>query len=81
MIEPVFEELARAKRVPDGGGGGQQVVFVKVDLGVGMPSVVTREYGVAAAPTFGDGKRVRLWLDFVFSSMWLSIVLACRFMN
>ena len=46
MIEPVFEELARSK-------GQQQVAFVKVDLGVGMGSMVAREYGVAATPTFG----------------------------
>ena len=44
MIEPVSEDLARAKKVP-GGGGGQQVTFVKVDLGVGvgMGPVVARE--------------------------------------
>ena len=56
MIEPVFEELARSK-------GQQQVAFVKVDLGVGMGSMVAREYGVAATPTFGfflDGKKVRV---------------------
>ncbi|KAH9979212.1 PPPDE putative peptidase domain-containing protein [Russula vinacea] len=53
MIEPVFEELARSK-------GQLQVAFVKVDLGVGMGSMVAREYGVAATPTFGfflDGKK------------------------
>ena len=52
MIELVSEELARATKVP-GGGGGQQVAFVKVHLGVGMGSVVAREYDVAATPTFG----------------------------
>jgi hypothetical protein len=60
MIEPVFEELARAKaKAP---GGGQRVAFVKVDLGVGMGLVVAREYGVAVTPTFGlflAGKKVR----------------------
>jgi thiol-disulfide isomerase/thioredoxin len=40
MIEPVFEELARSK-----GQSQQQVVFVKVDLGVGMGSMVARGYG------------------------------------
>ena len=58
MIEPVFEELARSK-------GQLQVAFVKVDLGVGMGSMVAREYGVAATPTFGfflDGKKVRFGL-------------------
>ena len=52
MIEPIFEELTRSK-------GRLQVAFVKVDLGVGMGSMVAREYGVSATPTFGfflDGK-------------------------
>ena len=44
MIEPVFEELARAKV-------RGQVAFVKVDLTVGMGSVVEREHDVAATPT------------------------------
>jgi thiol-disulfide isomerase/thioredoxin len=62
MIEPVFEELAQTKG---------QVAFVKVDLGVGMGSMVAREYGVTATPTFGfflDGKKVRcLWArSFIF---------------
>jgi desumoylating isopeptidase 1 len=60
MIEPVFEELARAKMSQ--GGNGDRVAFVKVDLGVGMGGMVAREYNVAATPTFGfflDGKRVR----------------------
>jgi thiol-disulfide isomerase/thioredoxin len=59
MIEPVFEELARSK----GQGQQQQVTFVKVDLGVGMGSMVAHEYGVAATPTLGfflDGKKVRM---------------------
>ena len=34
MIEPVFEELERAKAKAE----GQQVAFVKVGLGVGMGS-------------------------------------------
>ena len=46
MIEPVFGELARAKSAP-------RVAFVKVDLAVGMSSMVTREHGVTATPTFG----------------------------
>jgi thiol-disulfide isomerase/thioredoxin len=49
MIEPVFEELAREKAKR---GGEGQVVFAKVDLGVGMGSMVMREYGIAATPTF-----------------------------
>jgi len=64
MIEPVFEELARTK------GQGQQVAFVKVDLGVGMGSMVAREYGVTATPTFGfflDGKKVRFALGLFFN--------------
>ena len=59
MVEPVFEELARAKAKAE----GQQVAFLKVDLGVGMGSAVAREYGVAATPTFGlflDGTKVRV---------------------
>ena len=57
MIEPVFEELAREKAKR----GAGQVAFAKVDLGVGMGSMVAREHGVAATPTFVfflDGKRV-----------------------
>ena len=46
MIEPVFEELARAKGVP-------RVAFLKVGLIVGMGSMVSREHGVTATPTFG----------------------------
>ena len=56
MIEPVFEELARSR-------GRLQVAFVKVDLGVGMGSMVARECGVAATPMFNfflDGKKVRV---------------------
>ena len=56
MIEPVFEDLARSKK-------NGQIAFVKVDLGVGMGSMVAREYGVTATPTFGfflDGKKVRV---------------------
>jgi desumoylating isopeptidase 1 len=62
MIEPVFEELARAK-TSKGKGGGDRVAFVKVDLSVGMSTMVASEHNVAATPTFGfflDGKRVRL---------------------
>lgn len=61
MIEPVFEDLARSKKTLAAGGGGQ-IAFVKVDLSVGMASMVAREYGVTATPTFGfflDGKKVR----------------------
>jgi thiol-disulfide isomerase/thioredoxin len=63
MIEPVFEDLARSKTnsMTTTGGGG--IAFVKVDLSVGMSSMVAREYGVAATPTFGfflDGKKVRV---------------------
>ena len=61
MIEPVFEELAREKAKR----GAGQVAFAKVDLGVGMGSMVAREYGVAATPTFVfylDGKKVRMQL-------------------
>jgi thiol-disulfide isomerase/thioredoxin len=58
MIEPVFEELARSKGQSQ---SQQQVAFVKVDLGVVMGSMVAREYGVSATPTFGfflDGKKI-----------------------
>jgi hypothetical protein len=41
MIELVFEELARSKG--QGKAEGQQVAFVKVDLGDGMGSKVARE--------------------------------------
>ena len=54
----MFEELARAKAK----GEGQQVAFVRVNLGVGMGSAVARKYGVAATPKFGfflDGAKVR----------------------
>jgi thiol-disulfide isomerase/thioredoxin len=60
MIEPVFEDLARSKKNSTQAVG--QFAFVKVDLGVGMGSMVAREYGVTATPTFGfflDGKKVR----------------------
>ena len=65
MIEPVFEELARSKgqgkaEAPE---GQQQVAFfVKVDLGVGISSMVACEDGVTATPMFGfflDGMKVR----------------------
>src|SRR6267154_293324 len=69
MIEPVFEDLARSKKKNSttsgaGAGGkaqveGGQIAFVKVDLSVGMASMVAREYGVSATPTFCfflDGK-------------------------
>jgi hypothetical protein len=66
MIEPVFEDLARSKKSLTAGSGGKaqaegQIAFVKVDLGVGMASMVAREYGVTATPTFVfflDGKKV-----------------------
>ena len=79
MIEPVFEELARAK------AKGQQVAFVRVDLGVGMGSAVAREYGVAATPTFGfflDGTKVRgAGFGFSLFRCILRSVLVRRFMN
>ena len=59
MIEPVFEDLARSKKTEG------QIAFVKVDLSVGMSSMIAREYGVTATPTFGfflDGKKVRCGL-------------------
>jgi hypothetical protein len=43
MIEPVFEELARTKAKAE----GQQVAFVKVDLGVGMGSAARRRRRLA----------------------------------
>ena len=46
MVESGFEELARAKGAP-------RVAFAKVDLAVGMGSIIAREHGIAAAPTFG----------------------------
>ncbi len=73
MIEPVFEDLARSKKGQGKAEG--QVAFVKVDLGVGMGSMVAREYGVTATPTFGfflDGKKVRaafLFFLFLFSDV------------
>jgi thiol-disulfide isomerase/thioredoxin len=60
MIEPVFEDLAREKK--GRGNATGQVAFAKVDLGVGLGSMVAREYDVTATPTFGfflDGERVR----------------------
>ena len=69
MIEPVFEELAREKK--GRGNATGQVAFAKVDLGVGLGSVVAREYDVTATPTFGfflDGERVR-----AFSPLFLSL--------
>ena len=76
MIQPVFEELARAKaKAP---GGGQRVAFVKVDLGVGMGLVVAREYGVAVTPTYGFffGWEEGAWVDLVFDFLLLRSVLA-----
>jgi hypothetical protein len=58
MIEPVFEELAQAKGAP-------RVAFVKVNLAVGMGSMVACEHGIAATPMyefFLDGKKVRVCL-------------------
>jgi thiol-disulfide isomerase/thioredoxin len=58
MIEPVFEELAREK---GHGNATDQVAFAKVDLSVGLGSMVAREYSVTATPTFVfflDGKKV-----------------------
>ena len=65
MIEPVFEELVRTK-------GALRVAFAKVDLAVGMDSMVAREHDVTAMPSFGlllDGKKVRAcvaWLSPFF---------------
>ena len=64
MIEPVFEDLAREKK--GRGDATGQVAFAKVDLGVGLGSMVAREYDVTATPTFGfflDGERVRFLLS------------------
>ena len=55
MIERVFEELVRTK-------GALRIAIVKVDLAVGMGSMVAREHDVTAMPSFGfllDGKKVR----------------------
>jgi thiol-disulfide isomerase/thioredoxin len=74
MIEPVFEDLAQEKK--GRGNATGQVAFAKVDLGVGLGSMVAREYGVTATPTFGfflDGKRVR-----AVSSLFLSLPHAFR---
>ncbi|KIM24661.1 hypothetical protein M408DRAFT_17525 [Serendipita vermifera MAFF 305830] len=54
IVEPVFEELARAKASPS-------VAFVKIDMSVGMGHQVGQNNGVRATPTFQfylDGKRV-----------------------
>jgi thiol-disulfide isomerase/thioredoxin len=59
MIEPVFEELAREKK--GHGNATGSVAFAKVDLSVGLGSMVAREYNVTATPTFvffWDGKKV-----------------------
>jgi len=56
MIEPVFEELAKAKARTENG-----VAFVKIDLGVGMGGSVASEWGVRVTPTFLfflDGKKI-----------------------
>ncbi|TFY64170.1 hypothetical protein EVG20_g6040 [Dentipellis fragilis] len=56
MIEPVFEELARAKTRGEG-----KIAFVKVDIGAGMGQLLASEYKVNATPTFQfflDGKKV-----------------------
>ena len=78
-IEPVFEELAREK-AKEGQG---QVAFAKVDLGVGMGSMVAREHGVTATPTFGfylDGKKVRVQfrLTLFLPSLPLSFSVSLR---
>ena len=60
MIEPVFEEIARAKTQTHGGGG--RAAFVKVDMGAGMGGQVGREWEVRVTPTFLfflDGRKVR----------------------
>lgn len=56
MIEPVFEELAKAKARSESG-----VAFTKIDLAVGMGGSVASEWGVRVTPTFLfflDGKKV-----------------------
>ena len=55
MTELVFKELAQSKRQREAQAQEvqQQVAFVKVDLGVGIGSIVAREYGVTARPRFG----------------------------
>lgn len=45
MVEPVFEDLARAKASPN-------VAFVKIDMSVGMGHQVGQYNGVQATPTF-----------------------------
>jgi thiol-disulfide isomerase/thioredoxin len=58
IIEPVFERLAEEKTK-----GGVDVVFVKVDMGVGMGSSVAGEWRVRVTPSFiffMDGKKVRV---------------------
>ena len=58
----MLEDLARAKGAPG-------VAVVKVDLAVGLGSMVAREHRVAATPAtefFLDGKKVRVYV------VWLS---------
>ena len=65
MIEPVFEEIARAKTQTHGGGG--RAAFVKVDMSAGMGGQVGREWDVRVTPTFLfflDAKKVRGWFFF-----------------
>jgi hypothetical protein len=89
MIEPVFEDLARSKKNSTTGGAKAQaegqIAFVKVDLSVGMASMVAREYGVAATPTFGfflDGKKVRAVRSRSrLFHLWAECSLARRLMN
>jgi thiol-disulfide isomerase/thioredoxin len=60
MIAPVFEDLAKEKTKGEG-----RIAFVKVDLGVGMSSMIANEYGVRATPTFlffSNGQKVRLFV-------------------
>ena len=48
-------------------------MFVKVDLGIGMGSMVTREYDVTATPTFDFSQMGRRYvlLGNQISHLWL----------
>jgi thioredoxin-like negative regulator of GroEL len=59
MIEPVVERLAEEKG--RGGQKGRGVAFAKVEIRVGMGSVLASQYGIRATPTFVfflDGEKV-----------------------
>ena len=68
MTELVFKELAQSKGQGEAQAQQvrQQVAFVKVDLGVGVGSIVAREYGVTARPRFSfflDGTAPRRQIE------------------